>query len=145
MRIINKKARFDFEILNEYETGIQLNGAEVKSAKNGKISLDGAFVKIVGTEIFLLNAQIHPYFYARTENIDTKRTRKLLMHKKEILSLKNKIDTQRLTLVPLECYNRKGFVKLKIGLARGLKKYEKREKIKKEDIKRQVERELRGK
>lgn len=144
-KIINKKARFDYEILETFDGGLHLLGAEVKSLRGGRMSLEGSFVKVIGSEVYLVNAQIFPYPYARPEGYDPKRTRKLLLHKKEILSLKNKLGLQRLTLVPLECYNQHGFFKLKIGLARGKKEFEKREKIRRKDMDRDVQRELRGK
>lgn len=144
-KIVNKKAFYDYEILQTYETGLVLSGAEVKSIKGGRISLDGSFVRIIGSEIYLVNAQIYHYPYARPEGYDPKRTRKILMHKKEIISLKTKMATTALTLIPLECYNNKRFIKLKIGLAKGKKEYQKREKIKRQDIARETERELRSK
>ena len=144
MKIINKKAFYDFNILETYETGIVLSGAEVKSVKNGRMSLEGSFVKIIGSEIYLVNAQIYPYPFARPEGYDARRSRKLLMHKKEIISFKSKLSSAPLTRIPLECYNSHGFVKLKIGLARGKKQYEKREKIKRRDMERETQRELKG-
>ncbi len=145
MRIVNSRVLHDFEILDTFEAGIRLLGAEVKSVKGGRMSLEGSFVKIIGSEVYLVNAQIFPYPFARFEGYDPRRTRKLLLHKKEIISLKTKLAGAKLTLVPLECYNSHGLVKLKIGLARGKKQYEKREKIKRRDIERNIERELRGK
>lgn len=144
-KIINKKARFDFEILDTFEGGMNLTGAEVKSLRGGRMSLEGSFVKIIGSEIYLVNAHIYPYPYARPEGYDPKRTRKLLLHKKEIFSIKTRLTSKRLTLVPLECYNLHGFFKLKIGLGQGKKEFEKREKIKRRDIDRDVQRVLRGK
>src|SRR3989338_1591884 len=128
MKVVNRRAYHDYNILQEYETGIVLTGAEVKSVRGERISLDGSFVRIVGSEIYLLNAQIFPYPYARPENYDPRRTRKLLLHKKEIISLKSKMSAASLTLIPLECYFSQGFIKLKIGLAKGKKEFEKREK-----------------
>lgn len=145
MKITNHRARHDFQILDTIEAGMKLTGSEVKSVKGGKMSLEGSFVKIIGSEAYLVNAQIHPYPYARPEGYDPKRTRKLLLHKKEILNLNQKMDAGRLTLVPLECYNTHGLVKLKIALAKGRREYEKKEKLKRKDIQRQTERELRGK
>lgn len=145
MKITNPKVFHEYTILDTFEAGIKLIGSEVKSVKGGRMSLDGSFVKIVGSEIYLVNAQIFLYPYARPEGYDIKRTRKLLLHKKEILSLKTKLASTSLTIVPLECYNYHGLVKVKIGLAKGKKEYEKREKIKKKDIERDVQRELRGK
>ena len=145
MRITNKRVLHDFTILETYEAGINLTGAEVKSVKGGRMSLDGAFVKIIGSEIYLVNAQIFPYPYARPEGYDPKRSRKLLLHKKEIIALKTKLASSGLTLVPLECYNKRGLVKLKIGLAKGRREYEKREKIKKRDTEREIRRIMKGK
>lgn len=145
MKIINHRARHDFQILDTIECGVKLTGAEVKSVKGGKMSLEGSFVKILGNEVYLVNAQIYPYSYARPEGYDPKRTRKLLLHKREILSLRQKMNAGRLTIIPVECYNTHGLVKLKIALAKGAKEYEKREKLRKKDMQRDVERELRGK
>ena len=145
MKIINKRAFYNYEILKSLETGIYLNGAEVKSVKGGRMSLEGSFVKIIGSEVYLVNAEIYAYPYARPEGYEARRTRKLLLHKKEILSLKTKMKSEKLTIVPLECYNSHGWVKMKIGLAKGKKEYEKREKIKRRDMDREVARELRGK
>ena len=145
MKIVNKRAFHDFEILETFETGIVLNGAEVKSVRGGRMSLEGAFVRIIGSEVYLVNAQIFPYAYARPEGYDPKRTRKLLLHKREIISLNTKMGSQGLTLLPLECYNSQSFLKLKIGLARGRKQYEKREKLKKKAIVRDIERALKSK
>lgn len=145
MKIINRRAKHDYQILDTLEAGINLTGAEVKSVKGGKMSLDGSFVKIVGSEIYLVNAQIYPYPYARPEGYDSKRTRKLLLHKKEIIGLKSKLQGAKLTIIPLECYNTRGWIKLKIALAKGRKEYQKKEKKKRKDIEQEVERELRGK
>lgn len=145
MKITNPRVFHDFNILETLEAGINLTGREVKSIRGSRMSLDGAFVKIVGSEIYLINAQIFLYPYARPEGYDAKRTRKLLLHKKEIISLKSKLASTRLTIVPLECYNSHGVFKLKIGIARGKREYEKREKLKRRDIDREVQRELKVK
>lgn len=145
MKITNRRALHDFTIIETLEAGMNLIGAEVKSIKGGRMSLDSAFVKIIGSEIYLVNAQIHPYPYARPESYDPRRSRKLLLHKKEIISLKAKMTTSHLTLIPLECYNLHGFIKLKIGLAKGRREFEKREKIRRRDMDIQTQRELRGK
>lgn len=145
MKIINKKAYHEYSITDRFEAGVKLSGAEVKSLKTGHASLDGAFVRVMGSEAYLVNAQIFPYVYARVEGYDPKRTRKLLLHKKETISLKSKLEGSNLTLVPLFWYNKGPLVKLEIGLARGKKQYEKREAKKLEDQKRELEREFRGK
>ena len=145
MKVTNRRAFFDYEILDTFETGMVLIGPEVKSVRGGRISLEGSFVKIIGSEIYLVNALIFPYPYARPENYDPRRSRKLLLHKKEILSIKTKLASADLTVVPLECYNSDGLFKLKIGIAKGKKAYQKREKLRRRDIDRETQRELRGK
>lgn len=145
MKISNPRVFHDFNILETIEAGINLTGPEVKSIRCGRMSLDGSFIKIIGSETYLVNAQIFLYPYARSEGYDAKRTRKLLLHKKEIIALKTKLAQGRLTVVPLECYNSHGVLKLKIGIARGKREYEKREKLRRRDIDREVQRELRGK
>ena len=144
MKVVNRRVHYDYEVLESFEVGIVLTGAEVKSIRGSRISLEGSFVKIIGSEIYLVNAQIFPYPYARPEGYDAKRTRKLLLHKKEIISFKTKLASGRLTIVPLECYNTHGFIKMKIGLARGKKEYEKREKLRRKDIDRDTEREVKS-
>lgn len=145
MKIFNKKATFEYEILEHIEAGVALSGAEVKSIKGGHAELVGAFVRIIGSEAYLVNAQIYPYTYARPEGYDPKRTRKLLLHKAELISLKSKLEGANLTLVPLSWYTKGPIVKLEIGLARGKKQYEKREAKRKEDQRRELERDYRGK
>jgi SsrA-binding protein len=145
MRIVNRRAQYDYEILDRMEAGVQLLGAEVKSLVGGHASLEGSFVKIVGSEAYLVNAQIFPYVYARPEGYDPKRTRKLLLHKKELLSIKGKIDGANLTVIPVAWYNKGPKFKLEIALARGKKEYQKREKKRREDMKRELERDFRGK
>ena len=145
MKITNRKAFFDYEITDRFEAGIHLLGMEVKSVKGGHASLEGAFVRIIGAEAYLVNAQIFPYLYARPEAYDPKRTRKLLLHKNELISLKSKVEGSNLTLVPLSWYTKGPLVKLEVGLARGKKQYEKREAKKREDMRRELEVEYRGK
>ena len=145
MKIVNKKALHEYTILERFEAGIHLLGSEVKSLKGGHASLDGAFVRIIGSEAYLVNAQIFPYLYARPEGYDPKRTRKLLLHKNELISLKGKVEGANLTLVPLSWYTKGPLVKLEVGLARGKKQYEKREAKKREDMRRELEVEYRGK
>ena len=145
MKIVNKKAMFDYEILDRVEVGIVLSGAEVKSLRDGHAKLDGAFVRIMGSEAYLVNAQIFPYVYARPEGYDPKRTRKLMLHKKELISLKSRVEGSNLTLIPTAWYTKGPLIKLEVGLGRGKKQYEKREKKRKEEQKRELEREFRGK
>jgi len=145
MRIVSRRAPHDYTILDRFEAGAHLLGAEVKSLRAGHASLEGAFVRLMGSEAYLVNAQIFPYVYARPESYDPKRTRKLLLHKKEIIRLKSKLEGSNLTLVPLAWYNKGPLVKLEIGLARGKKQYEKKAAKKQADIKRELEQEYRGK
>jgi len=147
MRVENRKARYDYEIKDKFEAGIVLSGAEVKSAKQGKIRLEGSYVKIINGEAFLVNAEIAAYFYADNREYESKRTRKLLLKKKEIVALSTKMKGDVLTLVPMSCYTigRRGIVKIEVGVGKGKKKWDKREAIKKKDRDRDIERELRGK
>ncbi|MFZ5845466.1 MAG: SsrA-binding protein SmpB [Patescibacteria group bacterium] len=145
MRIVNRRAGHDYLILERFEAGVNLLGSEVKSLRGGHASLEGAFVKIVGSEVYLVNAQIFPYLYARPEGYDPRRTRKLLLHKKEIISLKSKLEGSNLTLVPLSWYTRGPLIKLEVGLGRGKKQYEKREAKKRADLQRELEQDFRGK
>ena len=145
MKIVHKKALFDYDIVDRFEAGISLTGHEVKSVKGGHANLDGSFVRVIGNEAYLVHAQVFPYQFARPEGYDPRRTRKLLLHKKEIISLKSKLEGAHLTLVPLSWYTTGPLIKLEIGLARGKKQYEKREAKKREDQKRELETEFRGK
>jgi SsrA-binding protein len=145
MKIFNKKATFEYEILERLEAGVNLTGAEVKSVKGGHAQLTGAFVRIIGSEAYLVNAQIYPYTYARPEGYDPRRTRKLLLHKAELIRLKSKLEGANLTLIPLSWYTKGPLVKLEVGVARGKKEYEKREAKRREDQRRELERDYRGK
>lgn len=142
MKITNKKAYFNYQISETFEAGINLLGYEVKSVRLGKADLTGSFIKIVGGEAYLLNAKIFPYQNAQIENYEENRTRKLLLHKQQIISLKSKVEGSNLSLVPVSLYIKKGFVKVEVGLGKGKKQYEKRESIKKKDVQRDIEREL---
>lgn len=145
MKIVNKKAGYDYEIFEKIEAGVALTGAEVKSLFAGQASLDEAYVKIIDNEAFLLNAHIHPYQFADTRKIDPKRTRKLLLHRKELLSLINKMKQKNLNLIPLSWYNKGHQLKLEIGLVKGKKKWQKKEAIKERDLKREIEENLKFK
>lgn len=135
--IKNKKAYFDYEILEELEAGIALLGTEIKSIRKGSVDLKDTFVNIKNNEAYLLNMYIAKYEEGNIFNHDERRTRKLLLHKKEILKLKEKIKIDGLTIVPLKLYFKKNIVKIKIGVARGKKAYDKREAIKERDLKRE--------
>lgn len=142
MKISNRKAYFDYSITEKLEAGINLIGAEVKAVRLGHADLSGSFVKIIGSEAYLINAKIFPYEYAKPEDYDPRRTRKLLLHKKEILALKTKTEGAKLAIVPLSLYLSDGLIKLGLGLGKGKKQYEKREAIKKRDIQREIEQDL---
>ena len=142
MKITNKKAFFDFQIMERLEAGITLNGAEVKAIREGHADLTGSFVRIIGAEAYLVNAKIFPLQYARSEGYDETRTRKLLLHKNEIISLKGKMDGSNLSLVPVSIYEKRHLMKLEIALGKGKKEYQKKEAKKRADIDRDIEEEL---
>ncbi len=136
---INKRASFDYELLDHYEGGLVLTGEEVKSAKMGHMSLKGAFVTVHGTELYLTNSLIsrYPHAHRDTRHDDT-RPRKLLLKHSEIRSLIGKIKTAGLTLVPIQAYTRKQLVKLEFAVGKGKKSYDKRETIKKREVRREM-------
>ncbi|MDF1498595.1 MAG: SsrA-binding protein SmpB [Patescibacteria group bacterium] len=143
---INKRATFDYEILEKLEGGLVLAGYEVKSIKTGHISLKGAYVTIKENEAYLTNANI-PAYQPRNmpESYDPTRYRKVLIHKKELKELIGKISQKGLTLVPIKVYSIRGLIKLEFGIGKGKKKFDKREDIKKKDSKRKIERTLKNK
>jgi SsrA-binding protein len=145
MRITNKRAFYDYEITDRFEAGINLTGAEVKAIKLDHADLTGSFVRIMRSEAYLINAKIFPYEYARPENYQEDRTRKLLLHKKEIISLKNRTEGGNMSLVPISFYTKNSFIKLEIGIGKGKKKYSKKEAKKRADLDRDLERELASK
>ncbi len=139
----NKKAYFNYEILEKLEAGIELLGFEVKSLKRGQGSLEGSHITVRGNEVFVINMQIPPYQPANTpKDYDPTRNRKLLLTKKEILDLAKTEGQKGLTIVPLSVYNKGRKLKLEIGIVRGKKKYDKRETIKKRDTDRELRRSL---
>jgi SsrA-binding protein len=141
----NRKARFDYEIIDTVETGIELLGLEVKSLRKGGGRLAGAYVKVIGSELFLVGASISPYQSGNTpKDYDPERMRKLLVTKKEMAEFERKHKSDRLTLVPLKLYNVGRLIKCEIGLVRGKKKYDKRESIKKRDTEREIRRTLKN-
>ena len=138
MEIINRKARFNYQIFEEIEAGIVLTGTEIKSIRNGKANLKDSYGTIKNGECFLINMHISPYEKGNLFNHEETRTRKLLLHKKEILKLSDKIKLEGYTLVPLKLYLVRGKAKILLGLAKGKKTYDKRESIKEKDIKRNL-------
>lgn len=139
----NRKANLNYEILETFQAGLVLNGQEVKSIKSGRIQLAGSYVIFQGEDLFLTGANIPAYQPANApQEYAPERPRKLLLHKKELKYLIGKIKEKGLTLVPLRVYNQKRKIKLEFGLARGKRKQDKREKIKKQDTQREIERAL---
>ena len=136
----NKKARFEFFILETFEAGLVLKGTEIKSVRSGQVSLQEAYVRTNGAEIWLIGAHIAPYEHASAFQHDPKRDRKLLMHKKEIRKLYDEVRIKGMTLVPIRVYLKGGRAKLEIGLAKGKKQYDKRESIKERDVERESSR-----
>lgn len=143
--IYNKKAGLKYDILEKYEAGIKLLGFEVKSVQNKKGSLDGSHISIRGGEAILFNCNIPPYQPNNTpENYDPLRNRTLLLNKKELEKLELKEDQKGLTIIPISMYNNKNKIKVEIAIVRGKKKYDHREDIKKKDMKRDSDREVKG-
>ncbi len=141
----NRRARYDYEILDTYEAGLVLHGYEVKSIKTGRVSLRGAYVVIKNNEAYLINTLIPPYQPANTpDDYNPERSRKLLLNKSEIKSLIGKSKQKGLTLVPLKLYTKRGKIKLGLAVAKGKRKIDKREAIKKRETEREVQRELGG-
>lgn len=139
----NRKVYFNYEILEKYEAGIELLGVEVKSVRGGKMSLEGAFVIMRGAECFLINASIPPYQPNNSpKDYDPLRNKKLLLTKKEISELAGSEKNKSLTIVPISVYNKGRKIKVSIALAKGKKKFDKRETIKKRETDREVRRTL---
>jgi len=138
----NKRAYHKYTISDTYEAGIVLNGAEVKSIKNGKMSLKESFAQIKQGEVFLIGAHISQYSKDSRTDYDPKKDRKLLLNKSEINSINSKLQ-KGMTLVPTKAYLKNGFIKIEIGIARAKKLFDKRDQLKKRDQKREAERELR--
>jgi len=144
--ITNRKAGFNYEILEKYAAGIELFGFEVKSLKQSQGSLEGAHVTVRGGEAFMVGMFIPPYQPGNTPpDYDPYRNRKLLLNKKEIVDLEKAEDTKGLTIIPLTVYNKGPKVKLDIATVKGKKKFDKRETLKKQTAKRDIERDLRSK
>lgn len=144
--ITHKRAGFDYELLDTYEAGISLLGTEVKSIRQNHGKLEGAYVIIRGGEAFLVGASIPPFQKANApHDYDPERPRTLLLTEKEIAELEQKSEKQGLTIVPIKLYSKRNKLKLQIAVARGKKKYDKRESIKARDTKRDIARELKYK
>lgn len=142
VRIFNKTAPKNFNIVEKLVAGIVLLGSEVKALREGHADLNSSYVKIVNGEAMLINAKIFPYKFSRIENYQEDRSRKLLMHKKEIQAIKSKLETGNYTLVPISIFLNKGNFKVEVALSKGKKEYEKRKDSKRAAIERVQEREL---
>jgi SsrA-binding protein len=141
VNILNKRARFDYEIIETYTAGIVLAGSEIKSIRLGKASIAESFCEFQGHELFAINTNIEEYAYSRSFSHTPKSERKLLLNKKELKSLLKSVQNKGLTIIPLKLFtNEKGIAKLDIGLARGKKNYDKRETMKERDDKRAMDR-----
>lgn len=138
----NRRARFDYEILDTYEAGVVLEGSEVKSARDGKAQLKDSFAHIRDGEIFLVGSYIGPYAFARGGGHEPERTRKLLLQRRQIDRLGSELAEKGLTLVPLRLYFKDGKVKVELGLARGKRTIDKREVQKERDQQREMDRAL---
>ena len=136
----NKKAYHDYFIEKNYEAGIELVGTEVKSIRMGKTSIKESYIKIINGEVFIVGMHITPYEKGNIFNKDPLRTRKLLLHRREINGLAGAIATEGYTIMPLKVYLKDGLIKMEIGLAKGKKLYDKREDLKKKEVKRMAER-----
>lgn len=141
INILNKRAKFEFEILDKYSAGIVLTGTEIKSIRLGKASIADSFCEFQEHELFMINSHVEEYQYGTHYNHKTKSERKLLLNKKELKSLLKSVQNKGLTIIPLRLFtNEKGLAKVDIALCRGKKNYDKRETIKDRDVKRDIER-----
>ncbi|MCH7641494.1 SsrA-binding protein SmpB [Patescibacteria group bacterium] len=141
MKITNKRARFNYKLFDKYEAGLVLNGAEVKAIRRGSADLSQSYAKIIDDEVYLINANIP---VEGKKDYSPTRTRKLLLHKDQIISIKSKVKAKKLTLVPTKLYTKGRLIKAELALAKAKRKFEKKEAIKRKDIERDIERELRG-
>lgn len=139
----NRRARFDYEITDRYDAGLVLTGSEIKSAREGRVQLAGSYVRIKGGEVWLEDCHIAPYANAGYTPHDPTRPRKLLLHAREIRRLEEAVGEQGLSIVPLTMYLKRGMAKVEIGVGRGRKRYDKRQKIAERDVERQIARAVR--
>lgn len=144
IEISNRKAKFDYEIDSTLEAGIVLKGTEIKSIRLGNANLKDSYAVIKNNEVFLLGMHISPYKEGNIFNHDELRTRKLLLHKKEIFKLRDKITLEGYTLVPIKLYFNKNKAKILLGVAKGKKSYDKRDSIKKRDIERDIKKQYKN-
>ena len=138
MEILNREAKFNYFILEEYECGIVLTGTEIKALRNSKCNIKDSYAIIRNNEVFILNMHINEYKEGNLFNHDPKRTRKLLMHKREIIKLNGQVMQEGLTLIPLKLYFKDNKVKILLGLCKGKKNFDKRETIKERELNREA-------
>jgi len=143
--IANRKARHEYHIDETYEAGISLTGTEIKSIRAGKANLQDSFARVENGELMLYNMHISPYEQGNRFNHEPKRPRKLLMHKREIMRLLGQTREKGFSMIPLKLYFKRGWVKIELALARGKKKYDKREDMATRDAKREIERAMKSK
>jgi SsrA-binding protein len=139
---VNRKARFDYHIMDAFEAGLVLTGAEIKSIRTGEVNIAEAYVRPQGGELFLLNAHIRAYTHSGDKEYDPRRPRKLLMHKREIVKLVRELETKGTTIVPLQLYLKGGRAKLEIAIGKGKAAPDKRQDIKKRESQREIAREM---
>jgi len=141
INILNKRARFDYEVIETYTAGIVLTGTEIKSIRLGKANITEGFCEFNNNELFAVNTQIEEYAFGNQFNHKARSERKLLLNRRELKALERAVDTKGLTIIPLKLFtNEKGIAKLDIGLCRGKKTYDKRESLKEQDTKRDLDR-----
>jgi SsrA-binding protein len=140
--VVNRKARHEYAIQDVFDAGIALVGTEVKSIRSGRANIQDAFAKIEGSEVWVHNLHISPYDHGTRWNVDPRRPRKLLLHRREIALLQAQLAQKGLTLVPLSLYFQRGYAKLELGLGKGKKLYDKRQDIAARDVERERRREL---
>lgn len=141
----NKRARYDYHILDTLEAGIVLSGAEIKSIRAGRMTINESFVRMRNGEAWLINAYIAPWGGGFERNYDPRASRKLLLHKRQIASWQAKVDARNLTIVPLRVYTARNLAKVEIALVEGKKRYDKREALRRRDVQRDIDRAIRGK
>lgn len=144
MKIVNKKAHFNYQILETLEAGIVLSGAEVKSIRSGRVDLSESFAKIQNGQVFAKNIYINPYLGVRVDTYNPRKDRKLLLHKKQIEMLNGKMSKGGMALIPLSLYFTRNLVKVELGLGQSKKKFDKRKTIKERDELRQLEHDIKS-
>lgn len=140
---VNRRARFDYEVLQRFEAGIALTGTEIKSVRGHHVQLQGSYARLRDGELWLQDAHIAPYANAGYQQHEPRRDRKLLLHRKEIARIREALEEKGLTLIPLSMYFKNGMAKVELGICRGKKSYDKRESIKKRETERELARAVR--